>query len=106
MTLNNQFTNNQLDVFRNAGFNVYEDYENGIISIVKYPKIDPYPSILIQIDYAFRQLTIIEQNILNFRESKPPKYCAALPDSIADTIKVLELTKTIKKPLLAKLWTS
>jgi hypothetical protein len=103
MALNNQFTKNHLDVFREAGFMVYENPENQFISIIKYSN-EPKAPLLIQIDYAFRQLTIIQQNIFNFRQSEPPKYCAALPDSITDTISILKFTKTIKEPLINELW--
>lgn len=106
MTPNNQFSNNHLDVFRRAGFVVYEKPETQIVSIVKYPELEPKAPLLIQIDYAMRQLTIIEQNIFNFREAEPPKYCAALPDSITDTIQILKWTKSINDLLMTQLWKS
>lgn len=106
MTPNNQFSNNHLDVFRRAGFVVYEKPETQIVSIVKYPELEPKAPLLIQLDYAMRQLTIIEQNIFNFREAEPPKYCAALPDSITDTISILKWTKSINDLLMTQLWKS
>lgn len=104
MSLKNQFTKGQLDVFHNDGFVVYEDEQNQILSIVKYPQSEPKPTLLIQLDYAYRRMTIVEQNIFNFRASEPPKYCAALPDSISDTISVIYLTKSISKNLVIQLW--
>lgn len=103
MALNNQFTNNHLDVFRRAGFVVYETPETQIVSIVKYPELEPKAPLLIQVDYAMRKLTIIEQNIFNFRQAEPPKYCAALPESIADTIAILKLTKSVNDLLISQL---
>jgi hypothetical protein len=103
MATNNQFTNSQLDVFRRAGFLVYENPETQLVSIVKYPELEQKAPLLIQLDYNYRKLTIIEQNIFNFRASEPPKYCAALPELISDTIMVLKLTKSISDLLIDKL---
>lgn len=104
MSLNNQFTNKHLDVFRSDGFKVYENDHNNIISIVKYPEHEPKAPLLIQIDYDFRQLLIHQQNIFNFRQAEPPKYCAALPDDISDTISILKFTKVFNQKLLLELW--
>jgi hypothetical protein len=103
MTLNNQFNNKHLEVFRNAGFKVYENEQNNEVSIVKYSD-EPKAPLLIQVDYAYRQLIIIEQNIFNFRQAQPPKYCAALPDDILDTISILKFTKVFNQNLLTELW--
>jgi hypothetical protein len=103
MALNNEFTSKHLEVFRNAGFKVYENEQNQEVSIVKYSD-EPKSPLLIQVDYAYRQLTIIEQNIFNFRQAQPPKYCAALPDDILDTISILKFTKVFNQNLLTALW--
>lgn len=103
MATNNQFTNSQLDVFRRSGFVVYENPETQLVSIVKYPELEPKAPLLIQLDYNYRKLTIIEQNIFNFRASEPPKYCAALPDSITDTIQILKFTKSVPDLLITQL---
>jgi len=103
MALNNEFTSKHLEVFRNAGFKVYENEQNNEVSIVKYSD-EPIMPLLIQVDYAYRQLIIIEQNIFNFRHANPPKYCAALPDNILDTISILKFTKVFNQNLLTELW--
>lgn len=104
MSLNNQFTNKHLDVFRSAGFNVYQNEQNNQVSIVKYHEHEAKAPLLIQIDYDFRQLLIHQQNIFNFRQAEPPKYCAALPDDISDTISILKFTKVFNQKLLLELW--
>jgi hypothetical protein len=104
MSLNNQFTSKHLEVFRSAGFNVYQNEQNNQVSIVKYAEHEPKAPLLIQIDYDFRQLLIHQQNIFNFRQSEPPKYCAALPDNISDTISILKFTKAFNPNLLTQLW--
>jgi hypothetical protein len=103
MALNNEFTSKHLEVFRNAGFKVYENEQNKEVSIVKYSD-EPKAPLLIQIDYDFRQLLIHQQNIFNFRQAEPPKYCAALPDNILDTISILKFTKVFNQNLLTALW--
>jgi hypothetical protein len=104
MALNNEFTSKHLEVFRNAGFKVYENDQNNQVSIVKYSEHEPKALLLIQVDYDFRQLLIHHQNIFNFRQSNPPKYCAALPDDISDTISILKFTKVTNQYLLTALW--
>jgi hypothetical protein len=104
MALNNYFTKKQLDVFRMAGFKVYENDQDNQVSIVKYPEHELKALLLIQIDYDFRQLLIHQQNIFNFRQADPPKYCAALPDDISDTISILKFTKVFNPNLLTQLW--
>jgi hypothetical protein len=82
---------------------VYENEQNNEVSIVKYSD-EPKSPLLIQLDYDFRQLLIHQQNIFNFRQAEPPKYCAALPDDIDDTISILKFTKVFNQNLLNQLW--
>lgn len=98
MTPNNQFSNKQLEVLRKEGWIDYQQQDGSMLQLVKYgehSKVIPSAPILVQFDFRFNRLLVIEQNIFNYKETPQPKYDAQLPHDIADTIQILNLCKAI-----------